>query len=100
VALVWANDAICGVSPQHRLVSEEMENQMVIRDEIGRTIEVGMRVGCRNTGEPREMSRRGLTLLGYEPDSDRPYITDAGRFGLALKDHQPDMDQWIASHVR
>jgi hypothetical protein len=58
-----------------------------------------MRVGCRNIGEPRSWSRRGLTLIGYEPGTAAPYITDEGRFALAIKDHQPDMDEWRAAHV-
>ena len=59
-----------------------------IKDSNGKRIEIGMRVGCRNVGEPRASSRRGLVLVGYEPGADRPYITDAGRFALAIKDHQ------------
>ena len=72
---------------------------LAIADENGKPLEIGMRVGCRNKGESRSWSQRGLTLIGYEPGTDEPYITEAGRFALAIKDHQPDMDQWIADHV-
>ena len=69
---------------------------MNIKDEHGKTIVIGMRVGCRNIGESRSNSRRGLTLTGYELGQPRPYITNAGRFDLVIKDHQPDMEEWIA----
>lgn len=72
---------------------------MNILDENGAPLEIGMRVGCRNQGQPRSMSRRGLTLTGYEPGSDQPYLTNAGSFALAIKDHQPEMDDFIADHV-
>jgi len=78
---------------------EEFESGEIL-DEKGSRLAIGMRVGCRDHGEPREMSRRGLTLTGYEPGADKPYITNCGRFALALMDHQPEMDDWIATHVR
>ena len=70
-----------------------------IVDEKGKPLEIGMRVGCRNKGQSVSWSRRGLTLTGYEPGTDEPYITNAGRFALAIKDHQPDREDWITKHV-
>lgn len=70
-----------------------------IQDENGRPLTIGMRVGCRQAGQPRDWSQRGLTLTGYEPGTDQPYITNEGRFALAVKDHQPDMDEWIERNV-
>jgi len=70
-----------------------------ILDEKGRQLAIGMKVGCRQLGESRAWSVRGLTLEGYEVGTPQPYITNAGRFALAIKDHQPDMDEWIAKHV-
>jgi hypothetical protein len=70
-----------------------------ILDENGKQLTIGMRVGCRQLGESRAWSVRGLTLEGYEAGSQQPYITDGGRFALAIKDHQPNMDKWIGNHV-
>lgn len=77
-----------------------MSEDVVIRDSNGTVLEIGMRVGCRDKGEPRGLSRRGLTLTGYEPATAEPYITNGGRFAIATKDHQSDMDEWIKQHVR
>lgn len=71
-----------------------------IYDAGGRRLKIGMRVGCRRANQPRECSVRGLTLLGYDEHSDEPYITNGGRFAIALIDHQPSMDDWIARYVR
>jgi hypothetical protein len=70
-----------------------------IVDENGKPLAIGMRVGCRQLGESRAWSVRGLTLEGYEVGTPQPYITNAGRFAVAIKDHQPEMDEWIAKHV-
>lgn len=77
-----------------------MEDKPSITDDFGTPLSVGMRVGCRQKGEPRSFSIRALTLLGFEPGHDTPYITDRGRFAHAVKDHQPEMDEFIANHVR
>jgi len=74
-------------------------SDMEIKDSDGTPLTIGMRVGCRKRGQPRDWSVRGLTLLGYEPGTEEPYITSEGRFALAVKDHQPDMENWIKDHV-
>jgi len=70
-----------------------------ITDDNGKPLQIGVRVGCRAKGHPRSMSIRGLILAGYEPGTPEPYLTSGGRFAHAIKDHQPDMDQWIGKHV-
>lgn len=77
-----------------------MDSIAEIFDDNGKPLKIGQRVGCRQAGESREWSRRGLTLLGYNFDSERPYITNIGAFTHAILDHQPEMDQWIAENVR
>lgn len=72
---------------------------MSIKDDNGTPITIGMKVGCRNESERRSEFRRGLTLTGYEPEAPQPYVTDAGRFDIAIKDHQPDMEAWIEKHT-
>lgn len=72
---------------------------MKIVDENGISLEIGCRVGCRRLGEPITRTQRSLTLIGYEPNSECPYITQIGRFSLAIRDHDPDMDEWIKGHV-
>lgn len=72
---------------------------IAILDENGEPLEIGMRVGCRNKGESRSLSRRGLTLTGYESGTDAPYSTIEGYFALAIKDHQDDMAEWVANYV-
>jgi hypothetical protein len=59
-----------------------------------------MIVGGRYAGEPKSMSRRGITLEGYEAGHPEPYLTNAGRFALVLMDHQPDMQEWINANSR
>ena len=71
-----------------------------IKDEFGEELQIGMRVGCRQLGQCRTRSSRGLTLEGYEPNHAQPYITNQGRFALAIKDHQPDTDDWRKNYVR
>lgn len=71
-----------------------------IRDSTGTPLEIGMRVGCRYVNEHPAASRRGLTLTGFEPGHAFPYITNDGRWPLAIKDHQPEMDDFISKHVR
>lgn len=70
-----------------------------IKDENGVELKIGMRVGCRDKPQPKRDSIRGCTLLGYDPTVKRAYFTDKGSFELALKDHQPDMDDFIKTHV-
>lgn len=65
----------------------------------GRPLTFGMRVACWNTVEKPYNALRNLTLVAYMPESDAPYITDAGAFPFMLPDHQPDMLDWIAKHV-
>ena len=69
-------------------------------DENGKPLSFGMKIGCRQKGQTLERSVRGLTLIGYETGTSQPYITNAGRFALAIKDHQPDMEEWIRSNVK
>jgi hypothetical protein len=109
-ALVHGNVVGDGGSPVRRRIEQTPEEPaqpqppaeppLVIRDDVGREIRIGMRVGCRNAGEPCDRSVRGLTLVGYEPGTDRPYVTNAGRFAVALLDHQPHMERWAAENVR
>ncbi len=70
-----------------------------IKDDNGKKLTIGMRVGCRQLGQTRDRSRRGLILTGYEPGALRPYITNEGAFTHAIMDHQPDMDDFIKNHV-
>ena len=73
---------------------------LAIFDEHGRPLKIGMRVGGRYEGEPRSMSRRGITLEGYDPGHPEPYLTNAGRFPLVLMDHQPEMEEWTNANSR
>lgn len=68
-------------------------------DKDGRPLTFGMRVACWNAGERPFDALRNLTLVAYMPESNAPYITDAGAFPFMLPDHQPDMLDWIAKHV-
>lgn len=54
-------------------------------------IKIGSRVGIPGM--------RGMTLIGHEPESNLPYITDRGRFKSVIIDHDPEMDDWIEAHV-
>ena len=68
-------------------------------DNDGRPLTFGMRVACWRVGEKPSDALRNLTLVAYAPESDAPYITDAGAFPFMLPDHQPDMRIWIEQHV-
>ena len=80
-------------------LSKVIKSHTTVLDEAGNELEVGMRIGCRNLGQRPSESRRGLTLIDYDRGHEKPYITDAGRFSLAIKDHQPDLDEWRNEHV-
>ncbi len=78
---------------------ERLDNSVEIKDENGKALKIGDRIGCRKRDESKAESVRGLTLIGYDPESSCPYITDEGKFPLAIKDHNPEMDSFIADHV-
>ncbi len=69
------------------------------KDEKGRDIYPADRIACRELDEHPSESTRGLIFLSYDGGSPRPYVTNAGCFPLALRDHNPEMQAWVNKHV-
>lgn len=72
----------------------------VIRDKFGKVLQIGDRIGCLHEGQPVDQARRGLILQGVEMvDGVLKYVTEQGRWPIAIKDHSPDMQEWVNTHV-
>jgi len=72
----------------------------VIRDKFGKVLQIGDRIGCLYEGQPVDQARRGLILQGVEMvDGALKYVTEEGRWPIAIKDHSPDMQEWVNTHV-
>lgn len=84
---------------RERASQEPVVSDLTIKDEAGQPLEIGCRIAGRSKGQQPGQSIRNLTLLAYEPDSPQPYVTNGGRYELALKDHQPDLLAWMKQHV-
>ena len=69
------------------------------KDEKGRDIYPADRIACRELDEQPDASWRALIFLGYEEGSPRPYVTNVGCFPLALRDHSPEMQEWVNKNV-
>lgn len=70
-----------------------------IKDEMGNRLERGMMVaGIPESGD-RTQAVRACKLIDYAHGTASPFITNKGAFRKVIKDHQPEMYEWIKAHV-